>query len=228
MGCAALAVMALLLPGPTVRGAVVSRDQQAAVLRATVRVTAGDGSGFVGTAVCIAQRDGSSYLLTAAHVVPAGEARAYEVFTDESYPRPARTLLDGDILLRLPGPDIAVVQLSTGLDPIPVAPLPAPGNRPKRFPFAAVSLGCPDFAPPTARPEKVVGRKLVRKNPEAFFWEMESRPIGGMSGGPLLGPDGQIIGLCTAAQGDHGYFAYLDEIQAGLKRGGLSWLVPAR
>ena len=107
-------------------------------------------------------------------------------------------------------------------------PLAGPGERPKHFPFGAVSVGCPTGETPLTRAEKVVAKRAARR-PEgaiAFFWELAERPVGGMSGGPLLDAKGCVIGVCSAAErGGLGYFAHLDEVLAGLKRHGYGWLI---
>jgi hypothetical protein len=55
---------------------------------------------------------------------------------------------------------------------------------------------------------------------------MAERPVGGMSGGPLLDARGRVIGVCSAAKPDGpGYYAHLDEVLAGLKSQGYGWLI---
>jgi hypothetical protein len=128
-------------------------------------------------------------------------------------------------------PDLVLVRLPAG-EEVPAVRLAGPGQRPKRFPFAAVSVGCPRASPQVVRAERVTDKRLVRRpgGGVAFFWEVAVPPVGGMSGGPLVDPDGRVIGICTAAQDGQGYFTHLDEILAALKREGYSWLAepPAR
>ncbi len=221
-----LGVALLVIPTPVVGPAPTSADAQWAAVAACPRVGGGPGGGLGATAVCVGCKDGFAYLLTAAHAVPKGEARAYEFFTRESYPKPARTLTRGEVVVRLTDPDFALVKLPVGDTPVPFVHLAGAGERPKRFPVTAVAVGCPAGSPPACRVEKVVEKSFVRRPTagDAFFWQVAVRPVGGMSGGPLLDAGGRVIGICAAAQDGRGFFAHLDEIQYGLKQNGYEWL----
>jgi S1-C subfamily serine protease len=178
----------------------------------------------VGTATCVGHRDGFAYLLTADHVVPKGEARVYDFFTPGE-PKPARQLTRGTVVLRLADADVAVVKVPAPGEPPPTLRLAGPDARPKRFPVTARAAGCPAATQPTARDESVVGKRLVRRpaGGVAFFWQVATAPVAGMSGGPLIW-DGKLIGVCSATQGGVGYFTHLDEILYGLAQNRLKWL----
>lgn len=202
-----------------------SIEAQWALIAACPRVGGGPGGGASATAVCVGCKDGFAYLLTAAHAVPKGEARVYEFFTRESYPKPARSFTRGDVVVRLAASDVALVKLPVDAVTVPVLRLAGPGERPKRFPVAATAVGCPRASAPACRAEKVIEKAFVRRPAgEAFFWRVEVAPVGGMSGGPLLDADRRVIGLCAAGEGGRGYFTHLDEIQYGLKQNGYGWL----
>ncbi|MDY3551871.1 serine protease [Gemmata sp. JC717] len=221
-----IGLMLMVAFAPVDASAPTAVDAQWAALAACPRVGGGPGGGTRATAVCIGCKDGFAYLLTAAHAVPKGEPRAYEFFTRESYPKVARTLTHGEVVVRLTDPDLALVKLPVGAPPAPVVRLAGPGARPKRFPVATAAVGCPRGAPPTCRAEKLIEKAFVRRpgGGAAFFWGSEGVPVGGMSGGPLLDAEGRVIGICAAAQGGRGYFAHLDEIHYALKRNGYDWL----
>jgi len=221
------AALALLVrSNPTVPDTAVSVETQWAVITATARVSDGVRSGGA-TAVCIGNSKGMAYLLTAEHAVPKGEARVYEFFTRDSHPKSARSLTDGEVLFRLPDSDLALVKIPNGAEPLPVIRVAGPGQRPKRYPFAAISVGCPGISPPVVRLEKITGKTMVHRPNDglAFFWQLAETPIVGMSGGPLLNAEGRIIGVCCAFQDGIGYFTHLDEVLAGLKRNGYGWLI---
>lgn len=231
MGSAVLPLLIALFAGlthprptPTVETALMSADAQWGLVAATVRVAAGGGRPPFGAAVCVGARGGVSYLLTANHVVPRGEARSYELFTRASYPAPSETLFEGDVVLRLPECDLALVKV-TPTGELPATPLTQLEQRPRRFPVATLALGCPDGDAPTVRREELTGRRLV-KRPEGngVFWAAAGSPRGGMSGGPLFDSAGWLLGVCAATQGGQGYYTHADEILAGLKRHGYGWL----
>jgi hypothetical protein len=227
---ASLLLVALAAPPDPIAGAeLLPADKRWAAVAGCVRVSGGGDRGPVAAAACVGYKDGHAYLLTANHVVRKGEGRLYEFYTEKSYPKADRSAVGEDVLVSLPDEDVALVQVKVEGNPT-VLPLAGPGERPKRFPFPAVSVGCPGGETPLTRAERVEAKRLARRpdGAVAFFWELAERPVGGMSGGPLLDAKGRVIGVCSAAKPDGpGYFAHHDEILAGLKRNGYSWLIPA-
>jgi len=220
----------LLLAGPQAVSPAVARDAvlpvaaQWQAVAACPRVVIGRNISF-GTAVVVGHHDGYAYLLTAAHVIDGDQTREFQFFTRESYPQPARTVTGGSVLLRSEKPDFALIRVKVS-EPLPQLKLAGPGQRPKRFPFAAVSVGCPLGGWPQARAESIAAKVLARAKdvPTAFFWRTATPPERGRSGGPLLDSAGRVIGLCAANQDGKGYFTHLDEILAGLKKAKYEWL----
>jgi S1-C subfamily serine protease len=201
------------------------------------RVLNGTERAGAATAVCVGHKDGYAYLLSAAHALPAGQAQTFQFFPAGDAPdrKPARELVGGEVLLRLPDPDLVLVRVPVGGEPAPELPLVARGRKPRAFPAAARAVGCPDGRPPEVRDEVVVGRVPVwaaagdgqPRRLRGFFWACQRPPVGGMSGGPLLDRDGAVIGVCSAAgRGDgRGYYTYADEILAALAVTEHRWLV---
>ncbi|HET6575336.1 MAG TPA: serine protease [Fimbriiglobus sp.] len=222
-----LLLLLIAPPGPLAGADLIPPEKRWAAVAGCVRVSSGGDAGVVGAAACVGYKDGFAYLLTANHAVPKTEGRKFEFYTQESYPEAAQSAVGGEVVVRLPDADVALVKIKVEDRPA-MLPLAGPGERPKHFPFAAVSVGCPAGEVPLTRAEKVVAKRAARR-PEggiAFFWELADRPIGGMSGGPLLDAKGRVIGVCSAAKPDGaGYFAHLDEVLAGLKHDGYGWLI---
>jgi S1-C subfamily serine protease len=216
-----------LAAAPTVASREFTSDAQWAAARACPRITPTDvGQATGGTGVAIGSKGGAAFVLTADHAVTG--ARELEVcfFSRESYPLPAQRFERASVVLHLPAADLALVRVPVGEWPVPVSKLAAPGRRPKEFPAVALSVGCTGTDAPTCAVESIRAKRLVRRpgNEMAFFWETAAPPQPGRSGGPLIGTDGRVIGLCSAAQDGHGYYVHLDEILAGLKKAGYGGL----
>lgn len=222
-------VALLAVVGPDVvhpavaRDAILSAEAQWRAIPACLRVVE---KGAFGTAFVVGHKGEYAYVLTAAHVVAGVKDREFQAFTRDSHPLPARVFKESDVLLRVEKPDVALVRVKVGQDRLPELKLAGPGQRPKRFPFAAVSVGGPFGGAPAARAETVTAKylKLDRDQPRALFWQVDRPPDKGRSGGPLLDAEGRVIGLCAAAQGEKGYFTHHDEILAALKQNGYDWL----
>jgi S1-C subfamily serine protease len=222
----ALALFALAAPpGPTVPSRDFPDDLQWRAVLACTRVSTTTGAYGNATGVTVGLKDGIAYVLTAAHAVAAPDAREAHYFTRDSYPARAKTFPKVAVALSLPAADVALLKVPVGDWPAPVLQLARPGRRPKAFPATALSVGCTDAGPPTCSAEVLRAKRLVRRPGDvAFFWESEVMPRPGRSGGPLVDPNGRVIGLCAASQGGRGYYTHLDEILAGLKKNGDSWL----
>lgn len=211
-----LALVPLAVPDPAAPWELVE-----ACPRLVVR---GETKSFA-TGVAIGHKDGFAYLLTAAHAVSDGPPSQVQFFTRRSYPEPALTLSKCEVVKTFRQPDFALLKVPTGESPVPTLKLVAPTSRPRKVPFAAVSIGCGKGEAPTGTNETVSGRRFGRREggEQAFFWETEKPPTVGRSGGPLV-VDGKVVGVCAAAKDGHGYYAHLDELLAGLKAEGYGWL----
>jgi S1-C subfamily serine protease len=234
--------LALLIPtpaDPVIPGSKLSEEAQWAAIEACPQVSVPNQ--VAGTGVVIGTRNGFGYVLTAAHVVPydgvevAFTTREANLKTHrEANVKPVWYGRSPKVVNRWHDADLALVEFRIPDDlpvpEVPRLPLAGPGQRPKSFPFPAWSVGIGPSGGAAVRADRVVAKQAVRPPGRglAFYWETAVAPEVGRSGGPLLDNDGQIIGLCAAARGEHGYYTHLDEILAALKRDGYGWLVPAR
>jgi S1-C subfamily serine protease len=177
------------------------------------------------TAVVIGQKDGFAYLLTAHHAVADASPSDVHFYTRRSYPAVARVLRECKVVAKFPEADFALLKLDTEGTPVPELKLAPPAARPRKVPFAALSVGCSGANPPTGVDEKVGAKRFGRREggETAFFWETAVMPKKGRSGGPLVA-DGKVIGICAAGKDNRGYYTHADELLAGLKAEGYGWL----
>src|SRR5205085_1352643 len=174
-------------------------DLQWRAALACPRVSTTTGAYGNASGITVGLRDGFAYVLTAAHAVAApGEKREAHYFTKESYPARAKTFPGVTVVASLAAAslaaaDVALLKVPVGDWPAPVLKLAGPGDRPKAFPAAALSVGCTDADAPTCAAEVIRSKRLVRRpgGEVAFFWECEAATRPGRSGGPLVGRAGR-------------------------------------
>jgi len=231
---ASLAADPMLTPGglPRWRGEPLSQTLAWSALRSTARVSSGNNNPPFGTAVCIEVQQNQAKLLTAAHVLVRGEPRVFDFYQESSYPLPAQTVIGYTLIDRWADADLALIEIRLNPNfPAPsVVPLAVWAERPRRFPTPVWALGCPGGSAPRWREDRLLARRYFEfeSGLAAFYWETTTSPVGGMSGGPLLNPQGELLGICTARRGELGYFTHLDEICAAIKRAGHGNLVPVQ
>ena len=159
------------------------------------------GSGYVAA---------QDYVITNAHVV-AG-TNAVEVDT-------VLGVKDADVVLYNPEVDLAVLHVpSLGIEPL------TPAKHPARSGDGAVVLGFPASGPFTATPARVRDRVTIsgpniyangRAEREAYTLRGQVRQ--GNSGGPMVTPDGNVVGVIfgTAVDGSNtGYALTLEQVNA--------------
>ena len=216
----ALILSALSVPGLT--------EAQWAVVEACPRISVPRGA--VGAGVVVGVRDGFAYVLTAAHVVKFDGVEL--AFTSRrSYPKPAWFAPEPEVVNRWPEPDLALIRFRVPegrkVGPVPLAGV---GERPKEYPARLWAVGGGGREASWARGELIQRKRCVRRpgGGLVFFWESDSPPEPGDSGGPLLDSRGRVVGVCSASADGRGYYTHFDEVLVTLKRSDQSWLIIKR
>ncbi len=211
-------------------GAVLSVRTQWALVEACPRIRHGADSG---TAVVVGQGKDWVYLLTADHLVRSATEFELDRYTLDSYPLPDQTRslknVPAVIVASSKDADVALIRVPAGKEAWPLIKLAPPGDRPKKFPFPAVSVGCSGGAAPTCQAENVIAKKFGRgdrpgEEIAAFVWEAERPQAVGRSGGPLVDSRGKVIGLARSKSDARGYYTHADDLLAVLKEKGYGWL----
>ena len=184
-------------------------------LQATVRLRVIDPTGASrGTGTIIDVHGEEALVLTCGHIFRESQGKgAIEV---EMFAPGARGPVAGHLLVyESEEGDFGLVSVRPG---IPVTPVRvATTNHRLRRGDAVFSVGCNYGADPTVRVSSIsaVDRYVGPPNIETH-----GRPVEGRSGGGLFTADGQIIGICNAAdpQEDRGIYAALPTIHLALDK----------
>jgi S1-C subfamily serine protease len=227
------ALLLTLLPGqfPTIDSRSFPKERQAAALAGTVRILNTD-RGIVGGGAILGRSGPLVYILTAEHVVHEAERMEVHTFTNHSYPKPANIYKSAEVVARSrsSAADLALLRLATG-DALPgTLSLCPPRSAPRGGTFPVLSVGCGGGEAPTCEEDKVERAFWVEKmglEGKALFWRTGLRPVKGRSGGPLLDRDGKLLGICSVANDNAGYYCHLDEVRQFLRQSGCRWLAPS-
>ncbi|GAA1685014.1 MarP family serine protease [Glycomyces endophyticus] len=170
---------------------------------------------------CDRQIEGSSFVyddelvVTNAHVV-AG--------TDDVRVESDGDLLEAEVIVFEPEKDLAILHVpDLDADPLPIESATAASGD------DAIVLGYPGGGPYTATAARVREARIVT-GPDIYddgtvtreVYQLYAEIIGGNSGGPLLNPEGEVIGVIFAAAVDDpetGYALTMDESAAVLDAG---------
>ena len=203
-------------------------ETEEAALRATVRIY-NSAKDLGGTAVAIGRVGPAVYLLTSAHVVEGADRVEAHVFVNNG-DKMHKKLADVAVVGKTGKleQDLALLRIAAAGDdfakPVRLAKTAKLGPK---MPCTAFSTGCTEFLRPSVQPETILDAALVRKtgaNEAARFWKCKAAPVEGRSGGPLLLPDGSLVGICSGGDGKVSYYTHVDEIRRFLKSQGLHFL----
>lgn len=218
-----LAVAALSEPMP-------SQSLAAAVERAagaTVRLRVFESVGYgVGTGTVIDRRGDELLVLTCGHLFRdtqgQGKVEVDLFHGGQIHTVPGR-VLDFDAKDR----DIGLVIVQSGLPIVPV-PVITPSNQPRNG-DSVFSYGCDRGADPSRRDTRLTGINKYNQHLKLSNLEIAGAPIDGRSGGGLFNSNGELIGVCNAADYDDdiGIYAGPGEIYWQLDRVGLQAMMLA-
>lgn len=214
--------MPLAAPPATIRGQSpantplssdpTTNDPRAAAeraMRSTVRLRVEDASGAsIGTGTIIDVHDDEALVVTCGHLF-RGLKRGGKIWIDMFLPG-ANQPIEGHLLDFDLQRDIAVVAMRPGI-PVQAARVGSLTYQPTKG-EPVFSIGCDRGAPPSIRGSRVTSINRYQGKPNI---EVAGKPVDGRSGGGLFSADGQLIGVCNAAddKDDEGIYAGLATIQ---------------
>ncbi len=216
----AAAIESLAEPMPSLSVADAVQRAQAA----TVRLRVFDGHGYgAGTGTIIDIHGDEALVLTCGHLFRDTEGKGkieVDLFVAGSVQTVAGQLIDYEAADR----DIALVAIrpSVRIEPVKViaADVKVQTGQP------AFSFGCDRGDDPSRRDTRITGVDKYNQHLGVSNLEIEGAPIDGRSGGGLFDSDGNLIGVCNAAdyKGDVGIYAGPGSIHWQLDRANLSAL----
>lgn len=193
---------------------VTGDDEQKRALQATVRLRIDDLNGHsVGTGTIIDAYNQEALIVTCGHIFRDSSGRgriAVDVFSGGQPQTVNGTLINYDLERDL---GLVAIPAPAGVKVAKVAPA---GFRMERG-QPVFSVGCNRGADPTVVASRISGIDRYVGSPNI---EVEGHPVEGRSGGGLFSSNGQLIGVCNAAdqKDNEGIFASLPAIHWELDR----------
>jgi hypothetical protein len=229
--------MLALTPGQFVENKDFSIALQRRAFEATV-YSYHPASRSTGTAVVVGGRKGTTFLLTAAHIVPEEhvqdrekeDVNAVELYRYKANnPDRGSSGTNARVVARMPNPDLAVIAVEWKDAPVAIPIFRASRKEliALKPPFSVMTLGARD-GPPVLQFDTVVDRRYMTKpdGNAAIYWEAKTPQQLGRSGGPMIDKGERVIGIASGKQHGKGYYTHIDEIHRALMDGGFDWLVP--
>ena len=185
---------------------------------ATVRLRVRDQQGFgVGTGTIIDQKGADALVITCGHLFrDNGDNPNIEVdlFIGGQTQTVSGQLLDFDSEVR----DIALVVIQPGMQM--TAARIAPMQRSPQNGESIFSFGCDHGADPSRRDSRITGVNKYDQHLKLSNIEIAKAPVNGRSGGGLFNMQGELIGVCNAAdpKGDVGLYTGPGSIKWQLDR----------
>ncbi|MEX0676357.1 MAG: trypsin-like peptidase domain-containing protein [Pirellulales bacterium] len=188
------------------------------VIQASVRLTIADPQGSShGTGTLVDARAGEALVLTCGHIFRDSQGKG-QILVDLCGPG-APQKVPGRLVSYDLERDVALVSIRPGAQ-VRVAPLAPKGYRVAEG-DRVITVGCNNGGPATAEESSITAVNKFRAGPNL---SVAGLPAQGRSGGGLFTTDGQVIGVCNAADpADHeGLYAALAAIQDELDEAGLT------
>jgi S1-C subfamily serine protease len=211
-------------PAESAPNAVAASDPRLmALVGASVRLRVEDTSGFAfGTGTIIDTRQGEALVITCAHLFRESKGTgplSVEMF--EATPGGPRSAgkVPGLVISYDLDRDVALVAIRPGR-PVSVARVASPQTAVARG-DRVVSIGCSNGQDPTVLASRVTSLDRYQGPPNI---EASGAPVEGRSGGGLFNEQGQLIGVCFAAdhEANEGLYAALKAIHDELGAQGLN------
>ncbi|MCI0334153.1 MAG: trypsin-like peptidase domain-containing protein [Planctomycetes bacterium] len=192
------------------------------LLTSSVRLRVEDEKGLShGTGTIIDAREGEALVITCGHLFRESKGKGpvgVELF--EAGPQGVQVVesVSGQVISYDLERDVALVSIRPS-HPVCVAPVAPPRTQITRGDRAA-SVGCSNGQDPTILATRVTWLDRYQGPPNV---ETSGAPVVGRSGGGLFNEEGQLMGICFAAdyEGNKGLYAGLESIHDELKRLGL-------
>jgi len=204
--------------------AEISDDLFRRLVEASVKLTVSDPEGTSsGSGTIVDTQVGKALVLTCGHIFRDSAGKGpITVTLFQAMPQGAvvKAKVEGRLLDYDLKRDLALVSIDTG-QPVRAVAIGPPLETQLTLGMQVTSVGCSHGANPTAiRSQITANNRYV--GPANV--EVAGAPIEGRSGGGLFNEQGQLLGVCYAAdpQGDEGLYASLPSIQAKLDSLGLA------
>ncbi len=191
-------------------------------LGATVRLRVEDANGFsFGTGTIIDVSGGHALVVTCGHIFRDSQGRG-KIQVDLFGPHAGRSVEGRLLTYEADQRDIGFVVIQPG---VPIEPVPVAGrNQPLQVGLPVFSVGCNRGADPTVEQTQITAVNRYAHGPNL---EIDGQPVDGRSGGGLFTTQGELIGVCNAAdpQERKGLYASLPLIHEYLGKLGLTRLI---
>jgi S1-C subfamily serine protease len=197
--------------------------QLSTLLNASVRLRVDDASGHAfGTGTIIDAREGEALIITCGHLFRETKGQvppAVEMFEVTAGGVRSVCQVEGKVISYDLERDVALVAIRPGR-PVIVAPVAPPRTAIQRG-DRVTSVGCSNGQDPTPLASRITTLDRYQGPPNI---EATGAPVEGRSGGGLFNQDGQLIGICFAAdkEGNEGLYAALRAIHDELNACNLS------